>query len=65
MDGGNEIYGNIAPLWDGEDGRFDLGDISPEELKCFPNLRKITTMSALTEKTAELCRKQGIEVYPL
>ena len=65
MDGGNEIYGNIAPLWDGEDGRFDLDDISPEELKSFPNLRKITTMSALTEKTAELCRKCEIEVVSL
>ena len=33
MDGGNEIYGNIAPLWDGEDERFDLNEISREELK--------------------------------
>lgn len=40
MDGGNQIYGNIAPLWDGEDERFDVDGISPDELKCFPNLRK-------------------------
>ena len=62
MDGGNEIYGNIAPLWDGEDERFDLNEISREELKCFPNLRKITIMSIHPEKTSELFREFNIEV---
>ena len=62
MDGGNEIYSNIAPLWDGEDERFDLNEISREELKCFPNLRKITIMSIHPEKTAELFREYDIEV---
>ena len=62
MDGGNEIYGNIAPLWDGEDGRFDLDEITAEELKCFPNLRKIVPMSTLREKTAALFREFGIEI---
>ncbi len=27
MDGGNDIYGQIAPLWDGEDGRFDIDEL--------------------------------------
>ena len=57
MDGGNEIYGNIAPLWDGEDGRFDLDEISPDELKCFPNLRKIKLMSSKPEKIITLCEE--------
>ena len=61
MDGGNEIYGNIAPLWDGEDGRFDLDEISPDELKCFPNLRKIKLMSSKPEKIVALCEEYNVE----
>lgn len=45
MDGGNEIYSNIAPLWDGEDGRFDMDKISEEELKQFPNLKRMEIMT--------------------
>ncbi|WP_270759697.1 DUF6892 domain-containing protein [Ruminococcus bicirculans (ex Wegman et al. 2014)] len=65
MDGGNEIYGNIAPLWDGEDGRFDLDEISPDELKCFPNLRKIKLMSSKPEKIITLCEEYNVEVTTL
>ena len=45
----------------GGDERFDLIEISREELKCFPNLRKITIMSIHPEKTAELFREYNIE----
>ena len=33
MDGGNEVYMNIIPQWDGEDGYFDLNDVSLAELR--------------------------------
>ena len=61
MDGGNEIYGNIAPLWDGEDERFDVDEISPEEIKCFPNLRKMVLMTSNIEKISALCKEFDIE----
>ncbi len=32
LDGGNDIYTNICPMWDGEDDRFDLTKVSLEEL---------------------------------
>ena len=61
MDGGNEIYGNIAPLWDGEDERFDVDEISSEEIKCFPNLRKMVLMTSNIEKISALCKEFDIE----
>ena len=45
MDGGNEIYMNICPMWDGEDDRFDLKEVSITELKQFPNLQDMTIMA--------------------
>ena len=46
MDGGNEIYANIIPQWDGEDEYFDLNKITEKELRQFPNLKKATIMSS-------------------
>lgn len=65
MDGGNQIYGNIAPLWDGEDERFDVDDISPDELKCFPNLRKMVLMTSNIERISKLCSEFDIEAVRL
>ena len=28
MDGGNEIFMNLIPQWDGEDSTFDLNEVS-------------------------------------
>ena len=42
MDGGNDIYSQIIPFWDGEDDYFDVNDISEREIKQFPNLKKMT-----------------------
>ena len=35
MDGGNEIYMNLIPQWDGEDNSFDLNEVSLKELNSF------------------------------
>ena len=40
MDGGNDLYMNIIPQWDGEDDSFDLNEITLAELQQFPNLKK-------------------------
>lgn len=62
MDGGNEIYANIIPQWDGEDEYFDLNSITEKELKQFPNLKKATIMSGKYEEVSEVFKGMGIEV---
>ena len=62
MDGGDEIYGNIAPLWDGEDGRFDVNCISPYELRQFPNLKRIQLMTSNAAMLYSQLEELGIEV---
>lgn len=41
LDGGNDIYLQLAPLWSGEDDRFLIRSISSEELAQFPNLKHV------------------------
>ena len=53
MDGGNDIYMNIIPAWDGEDDCFDLNEITLSELKQFPNLKKATIMTSKYDKIKE------------
>lgn len=40
QDGGNEIYGQLVPFWDGEDDRFNIQSVG--DAKQFPNLKKVT-----------------------
>ena len=62
MDGGNEIYMNLVPQWDGEDDSFDLNEVSLKELQQFPNLKKATIMTSNFEQVKEIFKSQGIEV---
>lgn len=50
MDGGNEIYTQIIPFWDGEDDYFDIKEITEDEIKQFPNLKKITLLPSENNK---------------
>ena len=50
MDGGNEIYTQIIPFGDGEDDYFDIKEISEDEIKQFPNLKKITLLPSENNK---------------
>lgn len=65
MDGGNEIYMNIIPQWDGEDETFDLNEISLSELQQFPNLKEATILSSHFEGVKKIFDAAGIEVEPL
>ncbi|MBD5105720.1 MAG: hypothetical protein HDT41_01845 [Lachnospiraceae bacterium] len=65
MDGGDEIYGNIIPQWDGEDDFFDLDEVSESELAQFPNLKKAVIMSNQYDKVSETFIRAGIEVESL
>lgn len=65
MDGGNEIYMNIIPQWDGEDGCFDLDEVTLAELKQFPNLKQATIMSSHYESVKAVFTAAGIDVEQL
>ena len=65
MDGGNDLYMNIIPQWDGEDDSFDLNEITLVELQQFPNLKKATLMSSDFDKVKEVFDLANIEVERL
>ena len=63
LDGGNEIYLQIVPDWDGEDELFDIKNIDAAELAPFINLKKIeTTGIGISKKARKACADAGIEV---
>ena len=62
IDGGNEIFMNLIPQWDGEDSTFDLNEVSLVELKQFPNLKQATIMSSNFEQVKETFAKAGVDV---
>ena len=62
MDGGNEIFMNLIPQWDGEDSIFDLNEVSLAELKQFPNLKQATIMSSNFEQVKETFAAAGVDV---
>lgn len=62
MDGGNEVYMNIIPEWDGEEGCFDLNEITLSELQQFPNLKKATVLSGNFNQIKEVFDTAKIEV---
>ncbi|MDX3659134.1 hypothetical protein PV646_17650 [Streptomyces sp. ID05-26A] len=59
MDGGNEIYLEIAPNWDGEDGLFDVAEFA--DVRHFPNLKSMTLLYTGDEEALEFLRARGIE----
>jgi len=62
MDGGNDLYMNIIPQWDGEDESFDLNEITLAELQQFPNLKKAILMSSNFDKVKEVFDAANIAV---
>lgn len=63
FDGGNEVYGQIVPFWDGEDDLYDIAQLRPEELAQFPNLKTIDGSALLmTEEVKDTFRQAGIEI---
>ena len=65
MDGGNDLYMNIIPQWDGENESFDLNEITLAELQQFPNLKKAVLMSSNFDKVKEVFDAANIEAEPL
>ena len=65
MDGGNEIYLNLIPQWDGEGDSFDLNEVSLKELRQFSNLKQATIISSNFEHVKKTFDKQGVQVKVL
>ncbi len=65
MDGGNDVYMNIVPQWDGEDGLFDVDDVTERDIAQFPNLKKVTLMSSDYDKVSMAFKRFGVEVSEL
>jgi len=63
-DGGNSVYPQICPAWDGEDDRFDITSITKQDLAQFPNLKKISNISMLypDAETEEALRNHGVNI---
>ncbi|MGW4832992.1 DUF6892 domain-containing protein [Amycolatopsis japonica] len=59
MDGGNEIYLEIAPNWDGEDSLFDVDEFA--DVEHFPNLKSMTLLFTGNDAALESLRARGIE----
>lgn len=62
QDGGNEIYMQVTPQWDGEDDMFNIQSF--EDVKYFPNLKKMT-LFCTDEKIFEELKAKGIDAEPL
>ena len=65
MDGGNDIYTQICPFWDGEDDCFDLKKVSDEELSQFANLKRVKLMNSpenITKTLINRLKRCGIQV---
>lgn len=62
QDGGNEIYMNVTPQWDGEDDVFNIQSF--DDIKHFPNLKKMTLFET-DSKVIEELKSKGIEIKPL
>ena len=61
FDGGNEIYAQLIPFWDGEDDVFDIESLTEEDILQFPNLKVIDGTSIfMSEEVRNLCKSKGI-----
>ena len=65
MDGGNEIYHQIIPFWNGEDNYFDLKKITTDDIVQLTKLNKITIMSECYKKIAKVFEDNGIKTEQL
>jgi hypothetical protein len=61
FDGGNEIYAQLIPFWDGEDDVFDIESLTEEDICQLPNLKVIDgTAIFMSEEVRNLCKSKGI-----
>ncbi|CAM1363181.1 conserved hypothetical protein [Tenacibaculum litoreum] len=59
MDGGDEIYGQITPFWNGEDDVFSVNSAVDSTL--LPNLKRISLLYSENDSLLEEFQEKGIE----
>jgi hypothetical protein len=59
QDGGDDIYMNIIPFWDGEDDVFNIK--SAEDAGYFPNLKRVILFYDNDESILDDFKNRGIE----
>ncbi len=59
IDGGNEIYLQVCPFWDGEDDVFNIK--SADDAAHFPNLKEVTLFFDKDDSILEQFKSRGIE----
>ena len=63
FDGGNEVYAQLIPFWDGESDDFDIESLTEEDIRQFPNLKTIDgTAILMSEKVKNFCKEKGISL---
>lgn len=62
FDGGNDIYLELIPQWDGEDEQFNVTALSAQELTQFPQLREVSGSHWLSPEVIELLTRHGVAV---
>lgn len=62
MDGGDEINGQLAPSWDGEDDLFSIDAVDEAELRQFPNLKRASIFTDNERAVVPVFRSCGVEV---
>jgi len=57
FDGGNEVYAQLIPFWDGEDDVFDIESLTDDDICQLPNLKTIDgTAILMSEQVKNLCK---------
>lgn len=59
QDGGNDIYGQLCCFWDGEDDLFNIKSF--EDIKHFPNLKRMELFYTEEEGVLEKLKARGID----
>ncbi|GAB3291510.1 DUF6892 domain-containing protein [Pseudoclavibacter terrae] len=63
LDGGNEIYAQLIPRWDGEDSSFDITTITDHDLEPFTNLRRVEDIGGfLGVRARRALERRGVHV---
>lgn len=58
QDGGDRVYAQVYPSWDGEDDVFDI--LSAADVKWLPNLKRITLFEQQEDDILEEFAKHGV-----
>lgn len=63
FDGGNDIYLQLIPQWDGEDDQFTVTALTDTDLAQFPNLRRIEGAAGwLSDGVRKRLVSRGVEI---